>query len=176
VDITGWRVADFGCNIGGFTDVCLRRGAAHVTAVDTGYGTLAWTLRNDARVTVMERTNALHAPAPAEPVDLVTIDMAWTPQRLAIPAALRWLSTAPQARIITLVKPHYEVTQDEKRLLKGGALEPDDSRAVCARVLAAMPSLGVRVIAHADSPITGGKTSKKGRGNMEFLALLARTE
>jgi 23S rRNA (cytidine1920-2'-O)/16S rRNA (cytidine1409-2'-O)-methyltransferase len=147
-----------------------------VTAVDTGYGTLAWTLRNDARVTTMERTNALHAPAPAEPVDLVTIDMAWTPQRLAIPAALRWLSNAPHARIITLVKPHYEVTQDEKRLLKGGALEPDDSRAVCARVLAAMPALGVRVIAHADSPITGGKTSKRGRGNMEFLALLARAE
>jgi len=176
LDIAGWRVADFGCNIGGFTDVCLRRGAAHVTAIDTGYGTLAWTLRNDARVTVMERTNALHAPAPADPVDLITIDMAWTPQRLAIPAALRWLSKAPQARIISLVKPHYEVTAEEKRLLKGGALEPDDSRAVCARVLAAMPALGVRVIAHADSPITGGKTSKKGRGNMEFLALLARAE
>lgn len=176
LDITGWRVADFGCNIGGFTDVCLRRGAAQVTAIDTGYGTLAWTLRNDPRVTVMERTNALHAPAPAVPVDLVTIDMAWTPQRLAIPAALAWLAPGPQARIISLVKPHYEVNADEKRLLKGGALEPEDSRAVCARVLAAMPALGVRVIAHADSPITGGKTTKKGRGNMEFLALLARAD
>jgi predicted rRNA methylase YqxC with S4 and FtsJ domains len=148
---------------------------AHWTMVESNPSAVADARVNlaDLPATIVGTDMATWVP---EPVDLVTIDMAWTPQRLAIPAALRWLSTAPHARIITLVKPHYEVTQDEKRLLKGGALEPDDSRAVCARVLATMPSLGVRVIAHADSPITGGKTSKKGRGNMEFLALLARAE
>ncbi|MFM8697247.1 MAG: SAM-dependent methyltransferase, partial [Phycisphaerales bacterium] len=63
VDVAGLRCADFGCNVGGFTDCLLKAGAARVTAIDTGYGALAWTLRNDPRVEVRERTNALHAPA-----------------------------------------------------------------------------------------------------------------
>ena len=116
LDVTGFVCADFGCNVGGFTDCLLQRGAAKVFAIDTGYGALAWTLRNDARVVVMERTNALHAPPPQDVlVDLVVIDLAWTPQRLAIPAALRWLK--PDARIVTLVKPHYELDDAEKREL-----------------------------------------------------------
>ena len=94
------RCADFGCNVGGFTDCLLQRGAAHVVAMDTGYGTLAWKLRQDARVTVRERENALHAAVPgeAERVDLVVIDMGWTPQRLCVPVAVMWLK--PGGRII----------------------------------------------------------------------------
>lgn len=173
VDVAGLVCADFGCNIGGFTDCLLQRGAAKVFAVDTGYGTLAWKLRNDPRVVVMERTNALHAPPPppAERVDLVTIDLAWTPQRLALPAALRWLN--PRGRIVTLVKPHYELAEDEKKtLLIDGRLDPAEAERVLGRVLDAMPSLGATPLKHSLSPITGGKSSKKhGSGNIEFLVL-----
>jgi 23S rRNA (cytidine1920-2'-O)/16S rRNA (cytidine1409-2'-O)-methyltransferase len=179
IDVTGFVCADFGCNIGGFTDCLLQRGAAKVYAIDTGYGTLAWKLRNDPRVMVMERTNALHAPVPtdgpAKPqaaVDLVVIDMAWTPQRLAIPAALRWLK--PDGRIITLVKPHYELMEDEKKsLLIEGRLDPTEAERVLRRVLADLPSWGARPTAHTQSPITGGKSSKgkHGAGNVEYLVL-----
>src|ERR1019366_10657003 len=78
--------ADFGCSTGGFTDCLLQRGAAKVFAVDTGYGVLDWKLRNDPRVVVMERTNAMHVRLP-EKVDMVTIDVAWTRQRSILPAA-----------------------------------------------------------------------------------------
>ncbi len=90
LDVRGAVCADFGCNVGGFTDCLLQHGAGKVYAVDTGYGALAWTLRRDGRVVVLERTNALYAPPP-EPVDLVTIDVGWTVQQLIVPAAMRWL-------------------------------------------------------------------------------------
>lgn len=171
MDVRGLVCADFGCNIGGFTDCLLRAGAAKVFALDTGYGALAWTLRNDARVIVMERTNALHAEPPAEKVDVITIDMAWTPQRLCIPAALKWLK--PDGRIITLIKPHYEASDGaEKALLKRGVLDEADAERVMARAISEMPSLGVRVEATTRSPLIGGEGKKNAEGNIEFLALL----
>ena len=94
-DVSGRVCADFGCHAGGFTDCLLIHGAARVYAVDPSYGVLAWRLRQDPRVVVMERTNALHADPP-EPVDWVTIDVGWTRQALAIPAALRWLRSWPR--------------------------------------------------------------------------------
>jgi 23S rRNA (cytidine1920-2'-O)/16S rRNA (cytidine1409-2'-O)-methyltransferase len=174
VDVTGLRCADFGCNVGGFTDCLLQRGAARVTAVDTGYGALAWKLRQDPRVEVRERTNALHADPPAGGVDLVVVDLAWTPQRLAVPAALRWL--APGGRIVTLVKPHYELRDEEKAWLDRGFLPHDRVPGVVARVEAEMPALGARVAGSAQSPVAGGKTSRKAGvpGNMEWLLLLER--
>ena len=179
-DVTGLVCADFGCNIGGFTDCLLQRGAKLVYAIDTGYGTLDWKLRSDDRVITMERTNALHAEPPEkgesfDGVDLVTIDLAWTQQRHAIPAALKWLISTPQARIISLIKPHYEVTSDEKKtILSGGALEEGDSEVIFQRVLKAMKGLGVEVIDHTKSPITGRKSSKarKRAGNVEYLTFL----
>lgn len=178
LDVTRFICADFGCNVGGFTDCLLQQGAARVYAIDTGYGTLAYRLRQDERVIVMERTNALHAEPPDIPVNLVTIDLAWTPQRLAIPAALRWLR--PAGRIITLVKPHYELTEDEKaEHLTDGFLDPANAPLVLGRVLERMPQWGARVIAHAQSPITGGKTGRRRRkrtasaGNIEYLVLAA---
>src|SRR5690242_644761 len=84
VDVKGWVCADFGANAGGFTDCLLSRCAAKVYAIDTGYGALEWKLRTDPRVVVMERTNAMHVELP-EQVDLVTIDVAWTKQRLILP-------------------------------------------------------------------------------------------
>ncbi len=173
LDVTGFRCADFGCNVGGFTEVLLRRGVASVVAVDTGYGTLAWKLRQDARVETRERTNALHADPPAGGVDLVTVDLAWTPQRLAVPAALRWL--APRGRIVTLVKPHYELPDGEKPLLDRGFLPHAEAERVLSRVLDAMPALGASVLGHCESPLVGGKSSRRAGvpGNREWLALLA---
>ncbi len=104
VDVGGWVCADFGCNVGGFTHCLLSRGAARVYAVDTGYGALAWTLRQDSRVVVMERTNALYTEPP-EPVDLVAIDVAWTPQKLIFPAARKW--PKPGGIIVSLPQAHY---------------------------------------------------------------------
>lgn len=175
VDVSGMRCADFGCNIGGFTDCLLQTGAAHVTAIDTGYGALAWTLRNDPRVRVMERTNALHAAAPGadELVDLVVIDMAWTPQRLCVPAALGWIR--PGGRIITLIKPHYEVTAAEKEtLLHRGVLKEADAEPIVQRVLEAMPGWGCAVAGCVKSPILGGAGKGHSRGNAEWLAMLTR--
>ncbi|HUU82020.1 MAG TPA: SAM-dependent methyltransferase, partial [Phycisphaerae bacterium] len=119
VDPTGLVCADLGCSVGGFVDCLLRRGAAKVYAVDTAYGQLAYRLRRDERVVVMERVNAMHAELP-ERVPLITIDVGWTRQHLILPAARTML--AEGGRIITLIKPHYEA---EKRLLRGGVL-PDD--------------------------------------------------
>jgi 23S rRNA (cytidine1920-2'-O)/16S rRNA (cytidine1409-2'-O)-methyltransferase len=174
LDVAGMRCADVGCNVGGFTDCLLQRGAAHVTAIDTGYGALAWKLRQDPRVETRERTNALHADPPSAGVDLVVVDLAWTPQRLAVPAALRWL--APGGRIVTLVKPHYELRDEEKAWLDRGFLPHERVPGVVARVEAEMPSLGARVIAGAQSPLVGGKTSRKAGvpGNVEWLTLLER--
>lgn len=174
--VTGLTCADFGCNAGGFTDVLLRAGAAKVFAVDTGYGTLAWRLRSDARVVTMERTNALHADRPEGGVDLVVFDLAWTPQRLAVPAALRWLR--PGGRIVSLVKPHYELRDDQKSWLERGFLPHARVPEVVDRVRAEMPSLGAEVLADTASPITGGKTAKRAGspGNMEWLMLLRAIE
>jgi len=171
INPSGFTCADFGCNVGGFTDCLLQRGATKVYAVDTGYGTLAWKLRNDPRVVVMERTNALHAPAP-EPVDLVVVDLGWTPQRHAIPPALRWLKPGT-GRIISLIKPHYEVPRDEaKQLLKDGVLDELDAERIVQRVLGELPALRVEVLGLTRSPIAGGASKGNKRGNAEWLALL----
>ena len=174
VVVDGLRCADFGCNVGGFTDCMLQRGARSVVAVDTGYGALAWKLRSDPRVETRELSNALHAEPPAGGVDLVTVDLAWTPQRLAVPAALRWL--APGGRIVTLVKPHYELRDGEKQWLQGGFLPHERVPTVVERVRAEMPGLGARVLADSASPLTGGKTARRKGvpGNMEWLMLLER--
>lgn len=173
LDIRGRRCADFGCNVGGFTDCLLQRGAAHVTAIDTGYGTLAWKLRQDPRVTTRERTNALHAAPPDDPADrptLIVIDMGWTPQRLCIPAALKWLATGGD--LVSLVKPHYEADASEKARMSDGVLPRELAEAITQRVLADMPRLSARVIGCVESPLEGGVGKGNARGNHEWLAHL----
>lgn len=165
MSVEGLDCADFGCNVGGFTDCLLRRGARRVYAVDTGYGVLEYRLRTDERVVVMERTNALHAEPPADGVDLVVIDLAWTRQRLAVPAALRWLRAG--GRMITLVKPHYETERAKGERLRRGALDPEEAARVFDRVLEEMPGLGVKPLAQVISPITGAKSGR----NVEYLVL-----
>jgi len=162
VDVAGLTCADFGCNVGGFTDCLLQRGAARVIAVDTGYGALAWKLRKDNRVVVMERTNALHAEPP-EPVDVVVCDVAWTPQRLIVPAAMKWL--APGGRTISLLKPHYELA----KLQRGKPAAPlTDAQVtdICCIVCDQLAEADCTVRAMMRSVLKG-----KG-GNPEFLLLL----
>ena len=172
VQVKDAMCADFGCNIGGFTDVLLRAGARQVISIDTGYGTLAWRLRNDARVVVRERTNALYADVTEGGVDMVVMDLAWTQQKLSVPVALKWLRGG--GKIISLVKPHYEVEGAEKEWLKNGFLAHEHVPAVVARVREAMSALGAHVLADTASPITGGKSSRRAGspGNMEWLMLL----
>ena len=160
LDPAGWVCADLGCNVGGFSDCLLQRGAAKVYAVDTGYGQLAWRLRQDDRVVVMERTNALHLTLP-EPVSLVAIDVGWTRQHLILPAALRLLQ--PTGRIVTLIKPHYEA---ERKLLRKGVLPDEQVEVVVRAVVERLGDTGIRIANTIDSPIRGQG------GNREVLALI----
>lgn len=173
-DPAGLVGADFGCNVGAFTDCLLQAGAERVYALDTGYGVLDYRLRIDPRVVVQERTNALHADPPDLGVDVVVIDLAWTPQRRAIPAALRWLNPNGANQIITLIKPHYEASHlGLKHLLQEGVLAEAHAQDVLNKTLAAMPGFGVQTLAVTRSPIVGGKGKKNRTGNIEWLALLA---
>src|SRR5690606_13348507 len=122
-------------------------------------GQLDYRLRVDPRVVVMECTNALHAVLPERhadaKIDAISIDLGWTLQDKAIPAALRWLRTDdPDARIVSLVKPQYELSKEEKAtLLRDGVLDEDDAMRITERVVAALPALGVRVVGLTKSPI-----------------------
>jgi 23S rRNA (cytidine1920-2'-O)/16S rRNA (cytidine1409-2'-O)-methyltransferase len=160
LDVTGKTCADLGCSTGGFTDCLLQRGALKVYAVDTGYGVLDWKLRNDPRVMVMERTNAMHVKLP-EPVDLVTIDVAWTRQRNILPAAATLIAMG--GLVLSLIKPHYEAPQ---ALLRGGILPETELAAVEAAVAQDAEQTGFSIINRAVSPIKGAK------GNTEILVLL----
>ncbi len=185
LSVQGLTAADFGCSTGGFTDCLLQHGAAKVYALDTAYGILAWTLRNDKRVVVMERTNCLHAAPPSEVVanggvDLIVIDASWTPQRLVIPAALTWLKNSPDARIISLIKPHYEFKDQGNKLPHGGILDEHLAEKVAQQTADAMPALNMQTLGLVKSPILGGSTSnttkQTGKGNAEWLWLGKRAE
>ena len=152
--------ADLGCNVGGFTDCLLHHGAARVYAVDTGYGALAWKLRRDLRVVVMERTNALHVKLP-EAVALAAADVGWTRQHLILPAAMRLL--APQARIVTLIKPHYEAEEAD---LSQGVLPAEKMDQVLATVQQRLADCGIILQQTIASPLKGRK------GNREFFGLV----
>ncbi len=176
VDVTGMTCADLGCSTGGFTDCLLQSGATKVHAVDTAYGELAWKLRQDSRVHVMERQNALHATPPADGVDLVVVDLGWTPQHLLVPAALKWLR--PGGRIVSLVKPHYELKSlGREPLPPGGVLDETRAEEITDLVIDRLLALGVCVLKTTKSPILGGArknlSSKTGKGNAEWLVLLA---
>ncbi len=161
VDPAGLVAADLGSNVGGFVDCLLVRGARRVFSVDTSYGTLAWKLRQDPRVVVLERTNALHLELPG-PVDLVTVDVGWTPQARVLPVARRLLASG--GRILSLVKPQYEARKDE---LEKGFVRPEAIEAVLARTRAAVEALAWPNIQWVECPLGGGKR------NREFFVLLA---
>ena len=161
-DVSGRTVADLGSHIGGFVDCLLQRGAARVYSVDTSYGTLAWTLRQDERVVVMERTNALHVELPEE-VSLATIDVGWTKQHLILPRAIRMVG--PGGVVLSLLKPQYEA---ERGKAERGVVTRTAARDIAGRVIDALARQGIRVADWAESPITGGK------GNTEFFLRIDR--
>lgn len=168
IDATGTCCLDVGASTGGFTDVLLARGAARVFAVDVGHGQLAWKLRQDARVVVLERTNARHLTADQipDPVDLIVCDASFIGLRtvLAAPLAL----AAPGAGLVALIKPQFEVGRE--RVGKGGVVrDPALHDEVCATIRAWLDSLGGwTVLGITDSPILGPE------GNREFLIAARR--
>ncbi|HEX7102350.1 MAG TPA: TlyA family RNA methyltransferase [Nitrolancea sp.] len=166
-DVSELRCADFGASTGGFTDVLLQHGAAHVYAVDVGYGQLAYRVRMDERVTVLDRTNARYLEELPEPVDLVTIDVSFISLALVLPAARRVLK--PDGSVIALIKPQFEAGKE--RVGKGGVVrDPRVHRDVLRHVFDAAGDSGFRLLGLTASPITGPA------GNVEFLALLTLRE
>ena len=160
IDVANKTCADLGCSTGGFTDCLLQRGAAKVFAVDTGYGVLDWKLRNDPRVVVMERTNAMHVQLP-QPVDIVTIDVGWTRQRRILPNARNLL--APTGLVISLIKPQYEA---DAKLLQNGVLPDDAVDSVVESVRRETEAAGWDWLTSVQSPIRGAG------GNIEVLVRL----
>jgi len=168
IDPEGAVALDIGASTGGFTDVLLARGAAKVYAVDVGHGQLAWRLRNDPRVIVLEKTNARHLTATQvpEPVDLVVCDASFIGLEVVLPAALAL--AANRAMLVALIKPQFEVGKSQVGK-KGVVRDPALHAQVCARIQAWLASLpGWHVLGVSESPITGPQ------GNREFLIAARR--
>ena len=167
LEVTGRRCLDAGASTGGFTDVLLRRGAAHVVAVDVGYGLLDWKLRTDDRVTVVERVNArnLEPDQVGEPPSLVVADLSFIPLGLVLPALVR-VATA-DADLLPMVKPQFEVGKD--KLPAGGVVRDPTARAGAVRGVAAHAAeLGLGVLGVTASPLPGPS------GNVEYFLHLRR--
>jgi len=167
VDVAGRRAVDVGSSTGGFTDCLLRRGASHVFAIDVGHGQLAWELRTDERVTVMERTNVrdLAAGAIDPPADLCVADLSFISLRTVAPSLLAL--TAADADYVLLVKPQFEAGR--ARVGKGGIVrEPAVHDAVLTDVTGALAAHGLGVVALAVSALRGAD------GNVEFFAQARR--
>ncbi|MBX3745148.1 MAG: TlyA family RNA methyltransferase [Verrucomicrobiae bacterium] len=173
LDVPGSSALDIGSSTGGFTDCLLQHGAAHVTCVDVGRGQLAWKLRQDPRVSVMEGVNARHLdpgrfPEPFEPFDLAVLDCSFISLRLVLPpvAAL----VRPGGRLVALVKPQFEAGRAEVSRGRGVISDP----AIHARVLDELRAFveaqpGLQWRSESPSPLRGPA------GNHEFLALLEKS-
>lgn len=163
IDPTGLVCLDIGASTGGFTDVLLSRGAAKVYAVDVGHGQLAWKLRQDERVVVLERTNARHLTAEqvSEPVDLIVCDASFIGLAKVLERPL--IFAAPGAWMVALIKPQFEVGRG--RVGKGGVVrDPALHEEVCHAVSRWLEGQsGWRLLGVTDSPIKGPE------GNREFL-------
>ncbi|MDH4248664.1 MAG: TlyA family RNA methyltransferase [Deltaproteobacteria bacterium] len=168
VPVNGATCLDIGASTGGFTHCLLLHGAARVYAVDVGYGQLAWEVRGDPRVVVMERTNirALPASALEGPVDLVVVDVSFIALSTVLREAVRFLR--PGGLLVGLVKPQFEAGREHVR--RGGRVTDTAVHAeVLERVETAGNEAGLRLEGHLPSPITGKKS-----GNVEYLALWRR--
>ncbi len=173
LDVTGLVALDLGASTGGFTDCLLQHGAAKIFAVDVGQGQLAWKLRQDRRVEVMEKTNARHLtaahfPQPFVPADLAVMDCSFISLQKILPAAIALLK--PKGRMIALVKPQFEAGKAEADRGRGVISDP----AVHERVLkelrefaGAQPGLSWHGV--VESPLLGPA------GNKEFLVLIEKT-
>jgi 23S rRNA (cytidine1920-2'-O)/16S rRNA (cytidine1409-2'-O)-methyltransferase len=167
VDPAGRRALDVGASTGGFTDCLLQRGAESVIALDVAYGELNWRLRNDERVTVIERTNARSLDPGALPhrPDLIVADLSFISLTKVLPAVVA--AAAPRFDLLAMVKPQFEVGRE--RVGKGGVVRsPDDRRAALVTVGEhARDDLGLSVLGYAPSRLPGPA------GNRETFAWLA---
>jgi 23S rRNA (cytidine1920-2'-O)/16S rRNA (cytidine1409-2'-O)-methyltransferase len=163
-DVSGLICADFGSSTGGFVDCLLQHGVKRVYAVETGYGLLDWKLRNDKRVVIMEKTNAVYIELP-EKVDLITIDAGWTKQSVILPSAYK--NSKDDGRVISLVKLSFEVGKEGRQVKEStfgaeieGALE---------KVGIDVINAGFTVVDSIKSPILGAKGK-----NVEYLFCLQK--
>ncbi len=165
IDPAGMVCVDCGASTGGFTDCLLQRGARHVYAVDVGYGQLAWSLRNDGRVTVMERTNARNLTPDMfpEPMDMAVMDMSFISLRLVLPAVKSLLG--PEGRVVCLVKPQFEAGRENVGK-KGVVRDPAVHRQVLERFSQDAAAMGFFLRGLTFSPVRGPE------GNIEYLAWL----
>ncbi len=167
VDVTGRVVADVGASTGGFTDCLLQRGARRVYSIDVGYGQLAWRLRQDPRVVVLERTNIRHLESLPDPTDLATVDVAFISLKLVLPKVVNLLQ--PEGEIIALIKPQFEAGREQ--VGKGGVVkDPAVHRAVLEDIVAHAMNTRLRARGLTTSPLRGPA------GNLEFFAYLSRDE
>lgn len=164
IDVNGRVCADVGASTGGFTDCLLQYGAAKVYAIDVGYGQIAYSLRQDARVVVMERTNVRYVESLSERVSLAVMDASFISLKLLLPAVKGWLT--PKADVIPLIKPQFEAGQHD--VGKGGVVRDSEVHArVLSEVLTFAEGEGFAVRGLIKSPLKGPA------GNVEFLAWLA---
>ncbi len=162
LNVTGFTCLDIGASTGGFTDCLLQHGVQRVYAVDVGYGQLAWQLRQNSKVVVMERTNIRHMPREAiqEPLDLVTVDTSFISLTLVLPAAEKFMTNG--TRILALIKPQFEAGKE--RLGKGGVVRDPDVRAEIVREIELFfKERGYELGPVIPSPVPGPK------GNVEFI-------
>ena len=170
IRLDGCRILDLGASTGGFTDCALQRGASHVVAVDVGYGQLAWSLRNDPRVTVLERTNAryLTPEAIGGPVDFASADLSFISLTKILPILRPLLTPAGQA--VALVKPQFEAGREQvgkKGVVRDAAVHAQ----VIRKVAACADEVGLKPVNLSYSPVTGPE------GNIEYLLhLLVQAE
>ncbi len=163
LDVRGMVAADIGASTGGFTDCLLQHGAARVYAIDVGYGQLAWRLRRDSRVVVLERVNARYLRELPERVDLATVDVSFISLTLVLPAVMQLLK--PEGQIISLIKPQFEAGPDQ--VGKGGVVkDPAVHHDVLCNVLGWAAANGLRTDGVIASPLHGPA------GNVEFFAHL----
>jgi 23S rRNA (cytidine1920-2'-O)/16S rRNA (cytidine1409-2'-O)-methyltransferase len=162
IDVAGRLVLDVGASTGGFTDCVLQRGARGVIAVDVGYGQLAWSLRQDARVTLLERCNVRHLEPdrlPSQP-DCAVVDASFISLTLILPRIAELV--APGSVVVALVKPQFEVGKGQ--VGKGGVVrDPALHAAAVRRVRESAETIGMAVLGECESPILGPK------GNREFF-------
>ncbi len=168
LEVSGRQALDVGASTGGFTDCLLQAGAAHVVALDVAYGELAWALRGDGRVTVLERYNARHLRPEDLPYapDLITIDLSFIGLAKVLPAVVA--CAAPSFDCLALCKPQFEVGREG--VGKGGVVrEPSDRRAALVAVAGVAERLGASVLGFASSGLPGPK------GNRETFVWLAES-
>ncbi|MBX3325903.1 MAG: TlyA family RNA methyltransferase [Nitrospira sp.] len=164
IDPRGWMCLDVGCSTGGFTDCLLQRGATKVYAVDVGYGQFDWRLRHDPRVVLLERTNIryMERSAVPDPIHLVVIDVSFISLTKVLPAVTQFLR--PQARVVALIKPQFEVGKGQ--VGRGGIVRDEGQRTeVAQRVTRFAEELEFRTLKTVPSPIKGKK------GNQEIFAI-----